>query len=71
MHHRMLGAGEIVFRKGDTADRLFNVANGSLEISELGIEVGPGAVLGEIGVFAPDSEAHGERRRPHRFRRLP
>ena len=56
MRHRRFAAGEVLFRKGDTADRLFYVMKGSLTISELGIEVGPGAVLGEIGVFAPDQK---------------
>jgi len=37
MRHRRFAAGEIIFRKGDTADRLFYIAKGSLTISELGI----------------------------------
>jgi CRP/FNR family transcriptional regulator, cyclic AMP receptor protein len=56
MRQRRFAPGEVVFRKGDIADRLFYVTKGSLVISELGIEVGPGAILGEIGVFAPDQK---------------
>jgi hypothetical protein len=54
MRQRRFRAETVLFRKGDKADRLFYVSRGSLEITELGIEVGPGAVIGEMGVFAPD-----------------
>jgi hypothetical protein len=49
-----LAAGETLTRKGDKADRLFFLVEGALEIPELGKTLEPGAVLGEIGVFARD-----------------
>jgi len=46
--------GEILFRKGDPGGALFYVEHGTIRLSDLGIELGAGAVLGEIGLFSPD-----------------
>ena len=48
--------GEILFRKGDRADHLYYLAEGRIEIVEIGvfIEPGPGSMFGEIAFFAPD-----------------
>ena len=54
MTHRRFAAGATLFRKGDAADRLFYIAKGTLRIEELNKELGPGEVIGEIGLFAPD-----------------
>lgn len=51
-----LAAGQTLVRKGEKADRLYFLVDGTLEISELGKTLEPGAVLGEIGVFARDQE---------------
>jgi len=53
---RELAEGEILIRKGDKADALYFLADGTLEIAESGKLLEPGAVLGEIGVFASDQE---------------
>jgi CRP/FNR family transcriptional regulator, cyclic AMP receptor protein len=50
-------AGEILFRKGDAADRLYLLASGRIEFVEIGVSVGPGTTFGEIAFFAP----HGRR----------
>ncbi len=47
-------AGEMLFRKGDTADRMYYVLSGRYRLSEIGIDVGPGAVIGEIGLVEPE-----------------
>jgi CRP-like cAMP-binding protein len=49
--------GEVLFRKGDVADRLYLLASGRVEFVEIGSSVGPGMVFGEIAFFAP----HGRR----------
>jgi len=49
-----LAAGQTLIQKGEKADRLYFLVDGSLEIPELGKTLEPGAVLGEIGVFARD-----------------
>ena len=56
MTEQNLAAGQTLIRKGEKADRLFFLVDGTLEISELGKTIEPGAVLGEIGVFARDQE---------------
>jgi CRP/FNR family transcriptional regulator, cyclic AMP receptor protein len=53
MRRRRRAKGEVLFRKGDPADELYVVLSGSLRLVELGVTVGPGNVLGEIGIFAP------------------
>ena len=52
MTARNLAAGEVLVRRGDKADRLYYLSEGELEIAELRKELAPGALIGEIGVFA-------------------
>jgi hypothetical protein len=47
-----LAAGETLIRKGEKAERLYYLVHGELEITDFGKILMPGAVLGEIGVFA-------------------
>jgi CRP/FNR family cyclic AMP-dependent transcriptional regulator len=53
MNHRSFAAGETIFRKGDVARELYLISAGTLRLSELGIVVGKGSLVGEIGVFSP------------------
>lgn len=50
---RML-TGDVLFHKGDTADRLFIVVSGRCRVLESDIEIAAGAVVGELGLLAPD-----------------
>jgi CRP/FNR family transcriptional regulator, cyclic AMP receptor protein len=52
MSSKTLKAGDMLVRKGEEADRMFYLTRGNVEIQELGKIVGPGSVVGEIGVFA-------------------
>jgi CRP/FNR family cyclic AMP-dependent transcriptional regulator len=45
-------AGETLFRKGDHADAMYLITRVRLE--EFDIEIEPGEVVGEIGLFSPD-----------------
>ena len=54
MRRRPFKAGEVLFRKGDAADILIYVAWGELRLAEIGRKVGPGELIGEIGLFSPD-----------------
>ncbi len=56
MRRRRLGAGETLVRKGEKADRLYYIADGELEITDLGKKLEAGAMVGEIGVFASNQE---------------
>jgi hypothetical protein len=50
---RRAQAGEVLFRKGDVADEMFFVVSGRLRLLESGVELGAGAVVGELGLLAP------------------
>ena len=46
-------AGDIIFRKGETADRMFIIVSGRFRLAESGMEIPSGAMVGELGLFAP------------------
>jgi CRP/FNR family transcriptional regulator, cyclic AMP receptor protein len=48
------GRGHVLFRKGDRADSLYLLADGQIELAEIGREIVPGWMFGEIGLFSPD-----------------
>jgi len=54
MTRRKLKAGEVIFRKGDPADRLYLLAEGKIELVEIGATLTPGGIFGEIAFFHPD-----------------
>lgn len=54
MHRRSFKAGEIMFRQGEVADKLIYIALGRLRLEEIGETVGPGELIGEIGLFSPE-----------------
>jgi hypothetical protein len=56
MERRTIAAGTVLFRRGDAADAMYFLANGRLRLDELGIDLKPGALLGEIGIFSPDGK---------------
>jgi CRP/FNR family transcriptional regulator, cyclic AMP receptor protein len=47
-------AGDIMMERGDYATAAFYIVSGEVEIPEIGKTFGSGALLGEIGLFAPD-----------------
>ncbi|HSL04493.1 MAG TPA: cyclic nucleotide-binding domain-containing protein [Nitrospiraceae bacterium] len=54
MHLRKHKAGEVLFRKGDVADEIVYVASGKLKLQGIDHCVGPGELIGEIGLFSPE-----------------
>ena len=54
MRRERHGAGEVLFRRGDHAERLFYLIAGEVRLEEIGVTLGPGNLLGEIALFAPD-----------------
>jgi CRP/FNR family cyclic AMP-dependent transcriptional regulator len=46
--------GDLLFRKGELADRMFFVVSGRCRLVESGIDIAPGAVVGELAMLAPD-----------------
>jgi hypothetical protein len=54
--YRSAKAGQTLISKGDSADRLYYLVSGTMKIPELRKIIGPGAVLGEIGIFAREQK---------------
>jgi CRP/FNR family transcriptional regulator, cyclic AMP receptor protein len=55
MTHHRFESGHVLFRKGEPATSMYMVLEGSVRIVELDVALGPGALVGEMGVFAPDN----------------
>jgi hypothetical protein len=53
MDRRRVPAGTVLFRRGDPSDAMYFLAEGRLRLEELGIDLEPGALFGEMGLFAP------------------
>jgi CRP/FNR family cyclic AMP-dependent transcriptional regulator len=54
MSPKSFKAGDIMMRRGEQAQDAFYVTTGEVELVEIGKTVGPGTLLGEIGLFTPD-----------------
>jgi CRP/FNR family transcriptional regulator, cyclic AMP receptor protein len=55
MTRRTAKAGDQLWRKGDLANEMIYLQEGVIRLEEYGELVQPGALLGEIGMFAPDN----------------
>ncbi len=53
MHRREVPAGQVLWRQGDQADEMLYLSAGTLRLVEHDETLGPGALVGEIGLFAP------------------
>ena len=53
MTPRKYRKGEILFRKGDVANEMFLTVTGKFLVTEIGIELPPGRIMGELGFVAP------------------
>jgi hypothetical protein len=51
---RLVKTGEILFTRGDVADSMFFVLAGTFRIKEIGVEIGSGEIVGELGLLAPN-----------------
>jgi CRP-like cAMP-binding protein len=56
MTKRRVRSGEVLFRKGDDATMMYVVLEGRLHLEETNMDVMPGAVVGELGMLAPDGK---------------
>ena len=54
MTRRTFNASEMLFRKGDPAREGIYIASGQVRLQEADRRLGPGELIGEIGLFAPD-----------------
>ena len=55
MTRRQAKAGQTLWNKGDRATEMLYVESGRLNMIEYDESIGAGAILGEIGLFAPDN----------------
>jgi len=54
-----LKKGDILFKKGDTADKMYYLCKGRIELKENNLIVEKGNLLGEMGIFSPHKERTG------------
>jgi len=55
MTRRKYTKGDVLFRKGDRANEMFFTVTGKFLVTELGIELPPGRLVGELAFLAPDN----------------
>jgi CRP-like cAMP-binding protein len=55
MKKRKYRKGDILFHKGDPADEMFLVDKGKFRVAELGNELQPGQIFGELGLLTTGS----------------
>jgi hypothetical protein len=53
MTQRKYRAGDVLFHKGDTANEMFYTVTGKFLVSEIGVELPPGRIMGELGFLTP------------------
>jgi CRP/FNR family cyclic AMP-dependent transcriptional regulator len=59
MTRRQAKAGDTLWTKGDVATEMLFVQSGQLKLVEHDATIGPGSIIGEIGLFAPDNRRTG------------
>jgi CRP/FNR family cyclic AMP-dependent transcriptional regulator len=55
MTRRQAKAGQTLWHKGDKATEMLYVESGQLKLIDYDEPIGPGSIVGEIGLFAPDN----------------
>jgi len=56
MSPRKYKKGDVLFDKGDVAKEMFYTVSGNFLIKEIGIELPPGRILGELGFIDPNNK---------------
>lgn len=51
---RRTSAGDILFRKGEAAGAMYYIVSGRCRLTEIGIDILPGQMVGELALLAPD-----------------
>jgi methyl-accepting chemotaxis protein len=51
---RTFAKGDYLFRVGDPSDDMFMIMKGAIRIEEIDIVLGPGEMIGEIGIFSAE-----------------
>jgi hypothetical protein len=56
MTRRKYRKGDVLFRKGDRANEMFLTVTGKFLVIEIGVELPPGRLLGELGFLSPNNQ---------------
>jgi cyclic nucleotide-binding protein len=59
MTERRYRQGDRLFRKGDTANEMFLTVTGRFLVKEIGVELPPGRLMGELGFLTPNNQRTG------------
>ncbi|MGB6733546.1 MAG: DUF697 domain-containing protein [Xanthobacteraceae bacterium] len=55
MNRRIYRRGDVLFRKGQTANEMFLTVTGKFLVREIGVELPPGRLVGELGFVTPQN----------------
>ena len=55
MTERKYRKGNVLFKKGDVANEMLLTVTGKFLVKEIGVELPPGRLMGELGFLAPDN----------------
>jgi ABC-type multidrug transport system fused ATPase/permease subunit len=55
MTERKYRKGNVLFRKGDVAQEMLLTVTGKFLVKEIGVELPPGRLMGELGFLSPDN----------------
>ena len=55
MTERKYRKGDILVKKGDPADEMFLTVTGNFLVTEIGVELPPGRLMGELGFLTPNN----------------
>src|ERR1700760_1771433 len=55
MTERKYRKGDVLFKKDDNADEMFLTMTGNFLVKEIGVELPPGRLMGELGFLSPDN----------------
>ena len=56
MTERKYRKGDVLFKKDDSADEMFLTVTGNFIVNEIGVELPPGRLMGELGFLSPDNK---------------
>jgi hypothetical protein len=56
MTRRKYKDGDVLFHKGDNAKEMFYTVTGKFLVSEIGVELPPGRIMGELGFLSPSNK---------------
>jgi CRP-like cAMP-binding protein len=55
MTERKYRRGDVLVKKGDAANEMFLTVTGKFLVTEIGVELPPGRLMGELGFLSPDN----------------